>query len=90
MVWKTSSDRFASVLSLILLGLVFSFPFITWSFLWRKAEFLNQQESLDKYGSTYNEIRTNSKAALMYNVLYMLRRLWITGIVILIKKDSYL
>ena len=45
---------------------------------------------MDKFGSTYSELRIYSKASLMYNVLYMLRRLLITFIATILKQDSYL
>ena len=36
---------------------------------------LRDQASVLKFGSTYSEIKTDSKAALLYNVIFMLRRL---------------
>lgn len=36
---------------------------------------LKDENSVKRFGSTYFEIKTDSRAALMYNVLYMLRRL---------------
>jgi hypothetical protein len=36
---------------------------------------LRDQLSILRFGSTYSEIKTDSKAALLYNVIYMLRRL---------------
>jgi hypothetical protein len=45
---------------------------------------------MDKFGSTYSELRNYSKASLMYHVLYMLRRLLITFIATILKQDPYL
>ena len=41
-------------------------------------------------GAAYGDIRINSKAALLYNVIYMLRRLFIAFVAIMLKKYSYL
>jgi len=51
---------------------------------------LNEQSSIEKYGSAYSELRTNSKAAVCYNVFYMIRRLWITLVVLVIYKNPTL
>lgn len=79
------SDRIASVISIIILTVVFLFPFFVWSFLWTRVSLLKDLSSVDAYGSMYNEIRIDSKAALMYNVFYMLRRLWIALIATMLK-----
>ena len=38
----------------------------------------------------YNEIKNDRKSALLYNVFYMMRRLWIALLATMLKKDSYL
>ncbi len=45
---------------------------------------------MERFGSTYSGIKIDDKAALLYNVFYMLRRLWIAFLVTFIKHDSYL
>jgi hypothetical protein len=79
------SDRIASVISIIILSVVLVFPFFVWTFLWTRVNYLKDLTSVDKYGSMYNEIRIDSKAALMYNVFYMLRRLWIAFLATMLK-----
>jgi hypothetical protein len=54
---------------------IFVFPFFVWSLLWRNLGKLKEENSVKRFGSTFAEIKTDSRAALMYNVLYMLRRL---------------
>ncbi len=73
-----------------MLMVVFIFPFFVWTLLWKKITVLRDQSSVEAYGSTYNEIRSDSKAALMYNVFYMLRRLWIALIATTLKQYSFL
>ena len=90
MVWVTSSDKTASVLSIILMIVVLGFPFFIMILLLKRIDSLRDDASIEKFGSTYNELRTDSRAALMYNVFYMVRRLWIAFLVTMLKKDSYL
>lgn len=52
-----------------------SFPIGIWALLWSKYGALVESDINHTYGSSYFQIRTNSKAALLYNVLFMLRRL---------------
>lgn len=35
-----------------------------------------------RFGSTYEELRMNSKAALLFNVIYMLRRLFFASVAV--------
>lgn len=74
----------------MILVVVFVFPFFVWALLWVKLKTLDQEETIQKYGSTYNQIRLDSKAALLYNVFYMLRRLYIALIASFVKQYSYL
>ncbi len=90
LTWNTVSDKIASVIAIIILMVVCTFPFFVWALLWKKITSLKDQSSVDAYGSTYNEIRVDSKSALMYNVFYMLRRLWIALIATMLKEFSFL
>jgi hypothetical protein len=73
--WENSSDQFSSTFAVTLGGFIFLFPFVVWALLWARQAVLPEEEQRMRIGSTYLEIRTGSKAALLYNVLYMLRRL---------------
>ncbi len=87
--WTKKSDQFSSFLALSIFAAVFVFPFFVWYILWAKIEKLNDNESKDRFGSTYLEIKTQSKHALLYNVLYMLRRLLFAVITLLIPDNSF-
>jgi hypothetical protein len=69
---------------------VIVFPFFVWGLLWKKFGSLSNEVTQVSIGATYGDLRIDSKAALLYNVVYMLRRLFISGIATLLKKDSYL
>ena len=85
--WDTRSNSFSSVFSIVIFTLIFIFPFIVWYILWKNsAEKLLEQESIDSFGSTYMELRNDSKSALLYNVIYMLRRLLFCIIILVFKK----
>ena len=47
-------------------------------------------ESKLRFGATYMELKTDSKAALLYNVIYMLRRLLIAVLALMFQSNSYL
>jgi hypothetical protein len=78
--WNNLSDYIDSCFSIIVLSVVLIFPFFVWYLLWGNYGTLNKDEKILKYGSTYNEIRANSKEALLYNVFFMLRRLLIASL----------
>jgi hypothetical protein len=61
-------------LALLILTVLFLLPFGVWALLWRRQATLAQEESKTRFGSTYMELRLNSRTALLYNVIYMLRR----------------
>lgn len=75
MKWVNSSDQFSSAFALSLGSFIFAFPFLVWALLWVRQAVLPEEEQRMRIGSVYLELRVNSKAALLYNVLYMLRRL---------------
>jgi hypothetical protein len=78
--WNNLSDYFASNFAILVLIVVLIFPFFVWYLLWGNHGSLNKEEKIQKYGSTYNEIRTDRKEALLYNVFFMLRRLLIASL----------
>ena len=69
---------------------VIVFPFFVWGLLWKKFATLSIEVTKVSIGATYGDIRIDSKAALLYNVVYMLWRLFISVIATLLKKNSYL
>lgn len=89
MVWKTNSDKISSAFAIVTLVVVLIFPFFVWALLWSKFSILNQEKAVNVFGSTYQELRTDSKPALLYNVIYMLRRLYIAVIATMFKDYSF-
>jgi hypothetical protein len=65
----------SSVFSIMVVIVIIIFPFITWIILWKKTAELPEEESIKTFGSLYNELRIDSRTALLYNVIYMIRRL---------------
>lgn len=60
--------------------MVIAFPFLIWYLLWFSN--LPSETVKTKFGTAYEQINTSSKAALLYNVLYMLRRLLLIAIAV--------
>jgi hypothetical protein len=89
MAWKTYSDKISSSFAIITLVVVLVFPFFVWVLLWKKFTFLKQEISVNSFGSTYQELRTDSKPALLYNVIYMLRRLYIAVLATIFNNHSF-
>lgn len=73
--WSTRSDTFSSVLAIIIFVCVVIFPFFLWALLWVKQGKLTEADTVQRFGSVYFEIKTDSKGALLYNVFYTGRRL---------------
>jgi hypothetical protein len=46
MIWKTTSDRISSVFSIVMLVVVFIFPFFVWALLWIKFKNLPEEETI--------------------------------------------
>ena len=89
MVWLTLSDKISSSFSIITLVVVVVFPFFIWVLLWEKFSTLKNESAVNSFGSTYQELNTNSKGALLYHVIYMLRRLYIAVIATFLKEYSF-
>jgi hypothetical protein len=52
----------------------------------KNQEKLSDPKQIQAFGSTYLDLRTKSKSSLMYNVIYMLRRLLISVLILVFKK----
>jgi preprotein translocase subunit SecY len=65
----------SSVFSIIIVVAIVLFPFFTLIVLWKKNASLSEEKSIKTFGSLYNELRKDSRTALLYNVIYMIRRL---------------
>ena len=50
-------------------------PWVAWVFLWKKQETLGDKETEERFGSLFSDLKIKSKAALLFNVVFMLRRL---------------
>lgn len=73
--WTETRDTLSSILAILIFSAVVSFPPFLWWLLWTKRPGLNTDEMRQRIGSTYFEIKTHSKYALLYNVFYTSRRL---------------
>ena len=89
MVWITKSDQFSSAFAIVTLVTVIIFPIFVWILLWRKYSVLKEERAINVFGSTYQELKPNSKAALLFNVIYMLRRLYIAVLATMVKDYSF-
>ena len=65
-----------SAFTCIILGLVLIFPIISIFVLLLKKSSLNQPQYIQRIGSLYSKIRTNDNYALLYNGLFVLRRIF--------------
>jgi len=82
-VWHgNSTDKFASVFTFLSVIVLLGFPVGVWTFLWRKMSSLEEENMKKLFGSTYEELRTNSRAALLFNVVYMVRRLFFAAVTV--------
>ena len=82
-MWDNPSDKFSSIFAITVFVVVFFFPLFVWWLLWTRFDKLNDELSIIRYGSMYLELKTDSKTALLYNIIYMLRRLMFATVAIL-------
>ena len=68
-------EIFYSLVCLILLLVSLAFPIFTAIILMRKYDSLSSEDMQVKIGSLYSDIRLESKLALFYHVIFMVRRL---------------
>jgi hypothetical protein len=54
--------------------------------VWTRQKQLREKSAIEKYGAVYNELRIDQYSALLYNVIYMLRRLMIAALAIYFKE----
>ncbi|TNV87552.1 hypothetical protein FGO68_gene2096 [Halteria grandinella] len=88
-LWDSSSDRLSTVLGLIFTTCITLFPFLVWILLWRQLPNLKYKHSEQTYGSLYNEIRSDNRGAVVYSVVYMIRRLVFVIIALTLHKYPY-
>lgn len=89
LTWQTGSDKFSTIFAIMVFSCVFTFPFFVWWLLWsRTSQKLNSQMAMVRYGSTYFELKTDKRLALLYNVFYMLRRLLFASLLIIFDGDD--
>jgi hypothetical protein len=89
MVWITKSDKLSSAFAIVTLVVVLVFPIFVWALLWYKYSNLGQEKAINMFGSTYQELKRDSKPALLFNVIYMLRRLLIAVTATMLKDYSF-
>ena len=75
-MWDTPSDTFSSLFAIVIFSLVIIFPIFVWFLLWKKFWSLRTEKCIHRFGSLYAELRTDSRFAVLYNVLYLVRRLY--------------
>ena len=72
-----------SILAIFFMALVCLFPLVLWVKLWKTpSNDLSSRTTKDLLGTTYSDLTSESKAALLYNVLFMLRRLFFVALAI--------
>ncbi|CDW71724.1 cadg domain containing protein [Stylonychia lemnae] len=81
--WDSNSERFASVLAIMLVCTSFTFPFMIMGLLIPKYKNLQEMKVQNSYGALYADIRTNAKSPLFFNVIYMGRRIIFAGVAII-------
>lgn len=65
------------------MALVCLFPLVIWVKLWKTpTNDLSYRTTKDSFGTTYSDLKSESKGALLYNVLFMLRRLFFVALAI--------
>jgi hypothetical protein len=73
---KTPGDYEVMIFSVILLAICILLPFLIYLFISRNYSKLEGDiDFKQKYGSLFAGIRLTQKSALMYNLLFMLRRM---------------
>ena len=75
MSWGNSSEIFASIFNILLFSILTGYPFYVYMFFMRKKDVLKNEKVEESYGSLYENINTNSKMALMFNLIYLCRRM---------------
>lgn len=65
----TLSDYFSYVLSIIIIVIVVSYPLFILTVILLKRKILDEENSLNTFGTLYNDLRTDSYLALFYNII---------------------
>lgn len=76
--------RFSSFFAIGFLGLTLIFPFFIMTILYVLQSRLKRPEYVQRLGSVYDGLKTESKMALLYNVLFLSRRLMFSYIVVFV------
>ena len=64
------------ILAGIFATICFTFPFVSYKFLTKNIDKMqSDKEFIQKYGSLFTEIRTTKKSALLYSMIFMIRRI---------------
>lgn len=90
MTWVTLSDRIASSIAILLTTVAIFYPFMILFLICKNTSKLEDAAYKKKCGALYEEIKTSSKSALTYNVLFVLRRLIIAAMCIFLEQYVFL
>ena len=86
----TLSDYFSFILSIIIIFIVAGYPFFIITVLTFKRKSLGEENSINTFGTLYNDLRTDSFLPLLYNIIQTLRRLLIASLAIFVKQHPFL
>jgi hypothetical protein len=78
--FENSSDSFSSFITFIIYPLTLALPVFMWIVLWTKMSKLEEPYYEKWYGEFYSGLNIKSKAALLFNVIQLFRRLLLTSI----------
>jgi hypothetical protein len=90
MSWVTFSDRIASLAAILLTLIAIFYPLLVSFLVFKNTRRLDEESYRQKCGALYEEIKTYSRPALSYNVLFILRRLFIAGMCIFLANYVFL
>ncbi len=86
MKWNTGSHAFSSFFSIALLVASVIFPFLIIGLLLFLFNRLDKESISERIGSLYEGLRFNNKLAILYNSVFVGRRLIFAIIIVLLKE----
>ena len=90
--FSSTSGSLISIYSMVIVALFFASPFIVSSFLFKKFddEVINSDEFRAKHGEWIKRVHGNSKISLLFNAIFMVRRIIMAILIVVLPNVNWL
>ena len=76
LTWNNAGEKFASVLAILNVAFFVLMPMLTHFMIVKNKHKIHDEKFIRRFGALFEEFRTNSHPALLYNYYFLVRRIF--------------